>query len=165
MSRGSSETGRVDGPLTAEAQALRAATGIPQPAVLGRLLAVGIDAERAALLPLLPLVEVAWADGGTGSEKRRRVLDLAALTDLPCVPRPWGLLLRLLAERPPHELFRAGEVALAAMLAQLPRIERATVAAELRALCRTVARPSAGSGGLRALSGAERRVIDRLVAP
>jgi hypothetical protein len=47
----------------ASREALTKAAGITTPTVLDHLLQLGIRAETRAGLPVVPLVEVAWADG------------------------------------------------------------------------------------------------------
>ena len=58
-------------------EALATASGITTPEVLDRLLALGIKAETVAALSIVPLVEVAWADGSLDARERRAILDRA----------------------------------------------------------------------------------------
>jgi hypothetical protein len=60
-------------------EALAKATGITQPAVLEKLLALGIRAETVAALAVVPLVEVAWADGVLDAKERRAVVERAGI--------------------------------------------------------------------------------------
>lgn len=64
---------------TAEAtrEALGKASGITKPAVLEKLMEFGIRAETVAALSIVPLVEVAWADGALDAKERRAVVERA----------------------------------------------------------------------------------------
>jgi hypothetical protein len=59
--------------------ALAAATGITKPAVLEKLMELGIRAETVAALSLVPLVEVAWADGSLDAKERGAVIEHAGV--------------------------------------------------------------------------------------
>ena len=58
-------------------EALAKASGITKPEVLDRLLRLGIQAQTLAALSIVPLVEVAWADGALDAKERRTVLEHA----------------------------------------------------------------------------------------
>lgn len=52
-------------------------TGIHDPEMLNQLEALGFRPETLSLLPLVPLVEVAWAEGGVSKAEYREILGLA----------------------------------------------------------------------------------------
>ncbi len=58
-------------------EALGKASGITKPAVLEKLMELGIRAETVAALSIVPLVEVAWADGALDPKERRAVVERA----------------------------------------------------------------------------------------
>jgi hypothetical protein len=60
-------------------EALSRASGITNPTVLQTLMELGIRAETVAALSLVPLVEVAWADGTLDAKERREVVDKAGV--------------------------------------------------------------------------------------
>jgi hypothetical protein len=60
-------------------EALAKASGITKPAVLEKLMELGIRAETVAALSIVPLVEVAWADGELDAKERRAVVDRAGV--------------------------------------------------------------------------------------
>lgn len=69
--------------VEAEAQddarhALADASHIQDTGVLNRLLELGIGAETLSAMTLVPLVLVAWADGGLSDLERKAVMDAAA---------------------------------------------------------------------------------------
>lgn len=60
-------------------EALAKASGITKPAVLDMLIEMGVRAETVAALSIVPLVEVAWADGALDVGERRAVIDQAGV--------------------------------------------------------------------------------------
>ena len=60
-------------------EALGKASGITKPAVLEKLMELGIRAETVAALSIVPLVEVAWADGALDAKERRAVVERAGV--------------------------------------------------------------------------------------
>ena len=61
---------------------LSAASGISDDTVLDQLIALNISSDTLAALSLLPLVEVAWADGDMDERERKAILSAAADTGL-----------------------------------------------------------------------------------
>ena len=60
-------------------EALGKASGITKPAILEQLIELGIRAETVAALSIVPLVEVAWADGALDAKERRAVVERAGV--------------------------------------------------------------------------------------
>jgi hypothetical protein len=60
-------------------EALAKASGIAKPAVIEKLMELGIRAETVAALSIVPLVEVAWADGALDAKERRAVIERAGV--------------------------------------------------------------------------------------
>lgn len=65
--------------VEATREALGQASGITKPAVLETLMGLGIRAETIAALSIVPLVEVAWADGALDAKERRAIVERAAV--------------------------------------------------------------------------------------
>src|SRR5713226_8693532 len=57
----------------ARREALAAASGIRDEGVLDKLVSLGLGAETLAVLSLVPLVEVAWADGTIDAKERAAI--------------------------------------------------------------------------------------------
>jgi uncharacterized membrane protein YebE (DUF533 family) len=70
---------RLRGLRAAEATREALAKAITKPAVLERLMELGIRAETVAALSAVPLVEVAWADGALNAKERRAIVERAAI--------------------------------------------------------------------------------------
>ena len=52
-------------------------TGLTDPALLKELEALGFTADTVVLLPLVPVVQVAWAEGGVSDAERHLIVKLA----------------------------------------------------------------------------------------
>lgn len=84
----------------ARKEALAAASGIRDDTVLETLIALDIAADTVAALALVPLVEVAWADGSIDEKERTAILDAAAKTGLEKDGASYQLLQSWLAVHP-----------------------------------------------------------------
>src|SRR5262245_52732184 len=58
-------------------ESIRAATGVTNEELLDRLVELNLDGELMAAFNLLPIIEVAWADGPTDEKVVRAVLSAA----------------------------------------------------------------------------------------
>src|SRR6185503_4624102 len=85
-------------------EALGQASGITAPAVLDKLVELGIRAETVAALSIVPLVEVAWADGEIDARERRAVVERAGV---PQDSTAGALLAAWLERRPDPKLLTA----------------------------------------------------------
>ena len=92
--------------VTEERRALADASGITDARVLDELLRLGIRARAVAPLALVPLVEVAWADGKIDPREMEAVLEAAASGGLQPASPGYELLESWLAERPAPALRR-----------------------------------------------------------
>jgi tellurite resistance protein len=144
-------------------EALMAATGIVDEAVLGRLMALQIGTGTLAALTLVPLVLVAWADGAISAEERRAVLAGANEAGL----KPGGPALELLEAwlhtRPAPELFAAWKDYVAALAHTLEPAERQSLEASVLAQAHKVASATGSFLGLTSpISDAENKVLREL---
>ncbi len=91
----------------AELRGLAEALGPGEESRVAALFALGITAETAPAFEALPLVEVAWADGGVGEEERWRLLEAATRLGVEFGRPAHALLESWLVRRPDPELFAA----------------------------------------------------------
>ncbi len=154
-------------PLQEEDEAVRRdlalASGIDDDDILGRLSGLGIRADTLAALTLVPLVEVAWADGRMDPRERRAILHGAA--SIGVAEGSWSYrLLRIWTEDPPApELFELWEDFIAALVERLSDDERLEFRRKLVGRSREVAEAAAGFLGIGArISESEARVLRRL---
>ncbi|MDJ0848836.1 MAG: hypothetical protein QNK04_10700 [Myxococcota bacterium] len=154
-------------PLCEEEEAVRRdlalASGIDDDEILGRLSGLGIRADTLAALTLVPLVEVAWADGHMDPRERDAILQGAV--GIGVAEGSWSYrLLRIWTQDPPApELFELWEDFMAALVARLTDDERAEFRRKLVGRAREVAEAAAGLLGLGPrVSESEARVLGRL---
>ncbi len=144
-------------------EALAAASGITDDAVLERLAALGLGGGTLAALSLVPLVVVAWADGGIDDKERSAVLAAAAEVGAGAEEVSRQLLDRWLREPPPRELLAAWTDYIRATSATLGDEARRALKAELLGRARRVAEAAGGFLGLgRKVSAAEEAALERL---
>jgi hypothetical protein len=144
-------------------EALGRASGIKNPQVLDQLVDLGIRPATVTALSLVPLVEVAWADGSLDTNERRAVLERAGATGFAPGSMERALLEAWLTRRPDPKLFTAWTHLVQGLCEPLAPEEVAALKAGLLDRARAVASASGGFLGLGSkVSGAEADVIGRL---
>jgi hypothetical protein len=129
-------------------EALAKASGITKPAVLDRLMALGIRAETVTALFMVPLVEVAWADGTLDAKERRAILDRAGDSGVTRESTEYALLEAWLDRRPDSKLITAWTHLVQGMCEQLGPDGAARLKTGLLERARTVAGASGGVFGI-----------------
>lgn len=144
-------------------EALAQASGISDPKVLQRLVELGVRPECVAPLALVPIVEVAWADGSVDDRERKAVLDAAEARGIRAGDIQHTLLESWLAHRPAPALLEAWQHYVTGLLPQLGAAERQALRGELLDRARAVAEASGGFLGLGSkVSKAEAAVLAQL---
>jgi hypothetical protein len=144
-------------------ETLSQATGISDDAVLDRLLALRIQPEIVAALRIVPLVEVAWADGSLDEKEREAVLSGAREAGMPADSAAYTLLEAWLKRRPEPNLLAAWTTLVQGMSASLPEPEVRNLEASLLERARRVAGASGGVFGLGSkVSKQEAAVLEKL---
>lgn len=123
-----------------------------------RIEALGFTGQAAQIFDLLPLVHVAWADGGIQAGERATVLNLLKLRALP-PGEAWTVMETLLEERPSQAYLDASLDVLKEVLAERGDDGRTVVG-----LCILLAESAGGFLGLGAISKAEREMIETIAA-
>jgi hypothetical protein len=143
--------------------ALAKASGITEAAVLDALLGLGIRAETVAALSVVPLVEVAWADGSLDARERGAILEGARQSGIAPGSTAHSLLEPWLERRPDPKLLTAWIQLVRDIRARLGADEAARLKASLLDQARAVASASGGILGLGAkVSSAEAAMLARL---
>jgi hypothetical protein len=143
-------------------EALGKASGITKPAVLDKLIELGIRAETVAALSIVPLVEVAWADGAIDAKERRAVLERAGVSQ---DSTAGALLATWLDRRPDPKLLTAWTHLVQAMSEQLGPDEAARLKTGLLERARAVAAAAGGMFGVGSrISTAEAAMLAKLEA-
>jgi hypothetical protein len=85
---------------------LATASGIPDTDLLAKLAQLGIRSDTLAALTLVPLIEVAWADGHMDDKEKSAVLAGAASVGIEEGSPSHSLLRRWVEEQPSPDLFK-----------------------------------------------------------
>ena len=146
----------------AREQEISLASGITDRAVLKLLSDLEVSSSVVAALALVPLVEVAWADGELAPEERASVLLASAEQGIRPGTRAHGLLATWLEHRPTRTLFEAWESYIEAVMEPLVPAERDQLCRDLVGRARDVARAAGHRGGPGSISPEEERALERL---
>jgi hypothetical protein len=144
--------------------ALAEVSGIKNDAVLEKLLALQIRPETLAALSLVPLVEVAWADGSVSKEEEAAVLRAAESIGVKKGNIDHPLLKEWLMVKPPSTLLEAWDHYIAGLCEKLSTSEIAALKADILGHARSVAEASGGLLGIGAVSKEEKEVLKKMEA-
>ena len=144
-------------------QALSAASGIADDAVLEKLVALGVDSAAVAALSLAPLVLVAWADGSLDDKERGAVLSAAAEAGVEEGGPGHQLLGRWLGTKPPATLLATWTDYIRAISPTLSDRARQDLKSDLLGRAQKVAEAAGGILGAGwKTSPAEKDILSRL---
>jgi hypothetical protein len=139
--------------------ALREASGLADEGLLRRLAGLGIRAETLAALTMIPIVEVAWADGRMDGRERDAILAGAESAGIEAGSASHGLLRLWTVDPPAPALLQTWRDFIAALGAELDGAERARLAEKIVGRARAVAEAAGGARGRSAVSPEEERVL------
>jgi hypothetical protein len=147
---------------TATSEALVKVIGIRNRAIIDRLVALGVRPEIVTALALVPLVQVAWADGSLDEKERQAILDRAEKSGIAPGTADHDLLRSWLEKKPEPRLLTAWTEMIRGLSEHMPPDEFASLKTGLIERAKAVARASGGLLGMGAISIAEQNAIDRL---
>ena len=134
-------------------------TGVANDDVLHDLQDLGYTPETVMLLHLVPLIQIAWAEGGI-TQKERDLIVKAARSRGITAGSPADRQLDLwLAQRPSGELFEKTLRAIRTILQAQPDDVRAASEKDLLSLASAIATASGGIVGFHAVSDEERQIL------
>lgn len=143
-----------------EAQrALGQSTGVADPELLRELMALGFTPDTVALLPLMPVLQVAWAEGGVTPLERDLIERLATARGIAAGGPADAQLMDWLANKPPEAVFQGASRLIGALMESGSGVVSNLNAADLVALCEQVAHASGGIFGLGKVSIEERALL------
>ncbi|RPJ53113.1 MAG: hypothetical protein EHM24_33325 [Acidobacteria bacterium] len=144
-------------------QALSEVSGITNQAVLQKLIDLDIHAETVASLAVVPLVEIAWADGRIEDKERAAIMEASAQGGLAKGSPDSQILERWLSHRPGPELLEAWTHYVQGLCEMMGADEREALRRGLLDRARRVAEAAGGFLGLTSgISKSEQRVLDTL---
>ena len=134
--------------------------GLTDPESLLELEALGFTPETVSLLPLVPAVQVAWAEGGISAAERDLLVQLARRRGIEAGSAADRTLDGWLTARPDARVFQQATRLIRAMLGA-PGAPDLT-ADDLVAYCESIAAASGGLLGRNRVSAEERRLLTAL---
>jgi hypothetical protein len=144
-------------------EALAAASGITDATVLEQLAAIDLTSETVAALALVPLIEVAWADGRLDEKERSALLAAAAQSGLSKGSASYQLLEEWLEERPSPQILAAWKAYVADLSRTLDDQAKEALKRDLLGRARMVAEVAGGFLGLgNRISSAEQAMLTQL---
>ena len=152
----------------AEARAgLGAKTGIQDPALLDELRDLGFTPDTVILLPLVPLLEIAWAESGITGAERELIVKLARQRGVEENSAADAQLHQWMTTRPGAAVFAQASRLIAAMLGSgSEQVTGGWSADDLVAHCEKIAAASGGIFGLRlgSISPEEKSLLSRIAS-
>ena len=143
-------------------EALSKASGIVNESVLRELLELGVRSEIVTALSLIPIIEVAWADGALAGKEREAVVDAArknGIEDAQSVLKEW------LKNKPNPRLMSAWKAYMQGLCEVLSRESIAGLKADILRNAKVVAEASGSFLGLGdPVSPSELDAIDRIAS-
>lgn len=141
---------------------LGAKSGIQDPDLLAEVERLGFSADTVSLLPLVPILEVAWAEGGVSPAERDLILQVARSRGIDAGSAADRQLADWLADRPAADVFSRARRLIAAMLSAGTGAGHDLSADDLVKYCESIAAASGGILGLGKVSSGERAVIEQI---
>ena len=137
-------------------------SGIKNMAILDRLNQLGIHAETFVALSIVPLAEVAWADGAIDAKEEQAILDRAAKSGVTPGSSSYDLLKSWLERRPEPRLLTAWIHMIQGISENLTAEQVEALRAGLVERVEAVAGASGGVLGMGKISSAEAEMIRQL---
>jgi ATPase inhibitor IATP len=136
--------------------------GVADEEILQDLRDLGYTPETVMLLHLVPLVQMAWAEGGVSDRERALIVEAARARGVEAGSPADRQLAEWLTSRPSEQLFERTLRAIHAFLQARPAEEREASRRELLSLSTAIASASGGVLGFGAVSAEERALLARL---
>ena len=145
-------------------RALEQETGVHDPALLKELDLLGFTPATIALLPLVPVLQVAWARNGISHAERALIVNLARNRGVVAGSEADVQLNHWLDHRPSDETFHKANRLIAAILESADGDALHLTASELVEQCDRIAHASGGIFGIGRVSVEERAAIQEIAA-
>jgi hypothetical protein len=142
-----------------ERDGLAEKTGLTDPALVAEVQELGFTSETIGLLPLVPVLQVAWAEGGVSPEERAQILALARARGIADGSAAHAQLLAWLETSPTADTFAKATRLISAVLAADGAVASDLTVGDLVAYCEKVAAASGGLLGFGKVSNEEKAML------
>ncbi len=143
---------------------LRKASGMTDDKVLDKLVELGLRSNTIAALSLVPLIEVAWADGEIQDNERTAILQGAHGKGLEQGTDGYELLQSWLKKRPDTGLYDAWEAYIKALASQLNDEQNRLLKNQIVGFAKMVAASAGGFLGIGKVSASEEKALSKIEA-
>jgi hypothetical protein len=143
-------------------RALESTSGIHDPAMLQELEALGFTADTVKLLPIVPVVQIAWAEAGVSESERQLIVQFARERGIQKDDVADRQLALWLEERPSEEVFTRATRLIRAMLDAPAGGAAALTVDDLLHHCEEIAEASGGILGFHKISAGERALLGQI---
>ena len=142
-------------------------TGLGDPALLQELQELGFTPDTVILLPIVPVLEMAWAEGGITPAERSLIVQLARSRGVDENSAADTQLTQWMTRRPDAAVFaRAGRLIAAMLSSGSGQAGTPLTTGDLVAYCERIAAASGGILGLRigSISSEEKALLSRIAS-
>jgi hypothetical protein len=140
-------------------------TGLQDPSLLQELQDLGFTPETVMLLPLVPMLEIAWAEGGITASERHMLVKLARSRGIDEHSAADRQLQTWMTSRPDPAVFeRAGSLIAAMLSSGSEEVRGGLTGEDLVAQCEKIAAISGGILGMGYISREERELLSRIAS-
>jgi hypothetical protein len=143
---------------------LSATSGLSDPALLKELEALGFTPETLSVLPLVPIVQMAWAEGGITPAERTLLVKLARERGIDEGSAADRLLADWMSRKPSPDEFARATRLIRAMLDSGAPAAGALSADDLIKYSESIAAASGGILGIGRISSEERATLAKIAA-
>jgi hypothetical protein len=139
-------------------------TGVADEELLRDLQERGFSAELIRTLPLVPFIQIAWADGTVSKVERDLILEQARTRGFAIDSEGYRQIEDWLTRAPDDHVFETATRLINAMLAALPPDQRDISQRDLLSFSTSIATASGGILGFGSITAAEGALLERLSA-
>lgn len=143
---------------------LEAKTGLHDPSLIQDLEELGFTPDTISLLPLVPIIQVAWAEGGVSDAERKLILQFARSRGIEAGSAGDRQLIDWLERRPSAEVFGRATRLIRAMLDHPSETHTDLTANDLIRYCENIAAASGGILGMGRISAEERATLAQIAS-
>jgi hypothetical protein len=141
-----------------------ARTGLSDPALIQELQELGFTPDTVAVLPLVPIVEMAWAEGGITPAERALLVKLARERGIAEGSPADQLLAAWMSRQPSPGVFERATRLIRAILDTGSMTSDSISADDLIRYCESIAAASGGILGIGRISGEERATLAKIAS-
>jgi len=144
----------------AQLRELGGQVGVTDPQLIHELAELGFTPETVKLLPLIPVLEMAWAEGGVTAPERKMVIDVARARGIEAGSVADRQLAEWLDRQPTENVYQRARRLIGALFAFGGRFD--LTPDDLLKYCEAIAEASGGLFGIGRVSSEERATLARI---